>query len=158
MKDHEKFTDEFANFIEGGFIAIKQGDEDAANKLFLAAHTLKPEHTAPLLGLGHVHLNKMELGKASAKFEEVLKKEPQNAVARILLGFCFLLPKLGIKRKKTIPMQPEEMDRLAIGGKAMIEEGLKTATDPEIVKLGKSALELLSKVATYRESPLKGKG
>lgn len=151
----KKFHEDFATFIEGGFIAIKQGDEDAANKLFLAAHMLRPEHTAPALGQGHLHLNKMELGKASSKFEEVLKKEPENPIAKVLLGFCFLLPKLGMKKAKNIPMQPAEIDKLAQGGKHLILDGLKMTEDPNIAQLGRSALELLEKVEKYKQSPLK---
>lgn len=151
----DKFSEDFGLFIELGFIAIKQGDEDAAQKLFSAAQTLRPDHSAPLLGMGQIALNKLELTRAGDYFKTVLAKEPNNAMAKVLLGFCFLLPKLGVKRRKGVPTSPEELSVLAEGGKRLIVDGMKGTQDPGIQVLGKSALDLMEKVQKYQDTPLK---
>ncbi|MBJ7449245.1 MAG: SctF chaperone SctG [Parachlamydiales bacterium] len=148
-------TQDFPLFIEGGFIAIKQGDEDAAKKLFSAAQSLRPDNTAPMIGFGHIALNKNEIATASSYFQKVLKLEPENAVAKVLLGFCLLFPKLGLKKRKDVKLEPQEMDQMAAGGKKLIEEGIKSTEDPIVLNLGKSTLELLDKVAKYQSTPMK---
>jgi predicted Zn-dependent protease len=46
------FKDDYALFIEAGFVAIKQLDEIAARRLFKAAELLNPENPASQLGIG----------------------------------------------------------------------------------------------------------
>ena len=79
------FAEDFALFIEAGFIAVKQLDEIAARRLFKAAETLKPESSAPKLGLGYIELNKMRPQEASKIFETIL-----SALSRSKLSQKFL--------------------------------------------------------------------
>ena len=59
------FKEDFALFIEAGFIAIKQLDEITARRLFKAAELLNPDNPASQLGLGYVALNKLQINEAT---------------------------------------------------------------------------------------------
>ena len=93
-----EFKEDFALFIEAGFIAIKQLDEIAARRLFRAAELLNPDNPASQLGQGYIALNKLQVSEATKVFENILKKDPAHHLAQALLGICFLLTKG--KRKK----------------------------------------------------------
>ncbi len=94
----KEFKDDFALFIEAGFIAVKQLDEIAARRLFRTAELLNPDNSASQLGLGYIELNKLQIGSATKIFEAILQKDPSHYLAQALLGICFLLTKN--KRKK----------------------------------------------------------
>lgn len=89
----EDFRHDFALFIEAGFVAVKQLDETSAKRLFKAAQVLKPDSTAPQIGLGYIALNKLEVKEAVEIFESVHKQEPDNHLAQAFLGICYLLVK-----------------------------------------------------------------
>lgn len=132
----ETFKDDFALLIEAGFIAVKQMDETSAMRIFHAAHIINPDSTAPDIGLGYIHLNKLELKKATEVFEAVLKKEPENHLAQTFLGMCFLLIKP--KRKK---------------GEKLIQEAMEKTEDPTIKNLGSISLEWAEKDLNKIKSP-----
>lgn len=132
----EAFKKDFALFIEAGFVAVKQLDETSATRLFQAAQILNPESTAPKIGMGYIALNKLEVKEATRVFEEVVQQEPQNYLAQTFLGICYLLVKP--KRKK---------------GEKLIEEAMKKATDPTIVKLGEISLLWAEKDLKKKDAP-----
>lgn len=134
-----EFKDDFALFIEAGFIAVKQLDETSALRIFDAAAALNPDHSAPKIGIGYVHLNKLEVKQATAIFTEVTEKEPTNWLAQTFLGICFLLTKP--KRKK---------------GETLIQEAIKNSEDPTIKKLGAIALEWAEKDLYKKGAPFFG--
>jgi len=70
----DEFKDDFALFIEAGFIAVKQLDEIAARRLFKTAELLNPDNLASQLGLGYVALNKLQVAEATKIFEVIVKK------------------------------------------------------------------------------------
>ena len=86
MAQLQKYKDDFVILLESGFIAASQTDEDAAVKLFRAAQILQPENVMPKVGYGYIHLLKLELNQACKRFEEVLKADPHNEMARAMLG------------------------------------------------------------------------
>ena len=63
MEDLSKYDDDFFLFLEAGFIAINQADEDAAVKLFKACELLRPENSLIKVGMGYMHLHKLELNE-----------------------------------------------------------------------------------------------
>ena len=132
----DAFKEDFALLIEAGFIAVKQLDEVSATRIFHAAHMISPNSTAPDIGLGYIHLNKLEIKKATEIFEAVTKKEPENYLAQTFLGMCFLLTKP--KRKK---------------GEALIKEAIEKTDDPTIKNLGKISLEWAEKDLNKIKSP-----
>jgi len=153
--DISHFRQDFGLLVEGGFIAVKQGNRDAAEKLFRAAQVLNPEHSAPKIGFGYIALNSMNLVLARKYFEEVLQKEPDNASAKIYLGFCFILTKAGYKKRRQQSINPEEIDALALLGAKLVKEAMASTDAPEIKHFGDAALELLKKMDDYQDIPLK---
>ena len=122
------FVGDFALLIEAGFIAVKQLDEVSATRIFCAAQILNRHSTAPQIGLGYIALNKLEIKQATATFEMILQKEPENHLAQTFLAMCFLLTKS--KRKK---------------GEKMLQEILAVTTDPTIKNLAQIAIEWSAK-------------
>src|SRR3984957_17046402 len=92
MPQHlQKYKEHFILFGEAAFIAINQADEDAAIKLFKAAELLQPDNILPKIGMGYLHLCKLELKQAAKLFEEILVKDPHNEMARAFLGLSLSL-------------------------------------------------------------------
>ena len=52
MAHWKDYKEDWILFLEAGFIAVNQADEDAATKLFKAAEMLNPENTMPKVGHG----------------------------------------------------------------------------------------------------------
>jgi len=99
----DEFKDRFTLFLESGFIAVNQADEDSAVKLFNAAEMVYPDHVLTRVGFGYMYLCKLEIKKAIEMFEGALKREPNNEIAKSLLGFCFsLTPDQGMKGEKIL--------------------------------------------------------
>lgn len=130
------FKDDFALFIEAGFVAVKQLDETSATRIFNAAQLLNPESSAPKIGLGYIALNKLEVKEATRIFEGVTAQEPDNQLAQTFLGMCFLLTKP--KRKK---------------GEKIIREAMEKTTDETIKNLGSISLEWAEKDLSKNSSP-----
>lgn len=130
------FDDDFALLIEAGFVAVKQMDEAGASQLFHAAHTIRPEHPVPSIGMGYIALNKLELQRATDIFTAVLEQEPEHNLAQALLGICYLLKKK--KRKE---------------GEEIIKQLSKESDDPTIVNLCKLSLEWSEKDLRGAKAP-----
>lgn len=97
-----RYKDQFTLFLELGFIAVNHADEGSAVKLFRAAEMLRPSEVLTIIGFGYLHLCKLEVKSAINMFEKVLKKEPNNPIAKSLLGFCFALTPDHVKEGKDI--------------------------------------------------------
>ncbi len=124
----EDFRHDFALLIEAGFVAVKQLDETNAKRLFNAAQVLRPESTAPQIGLGYIALNKLDVKDASSIFESVVEQEPENHLAQAFLGIAYLLVKS--KRKQ---------------GEDLISGAREATEDPTVINLCKIALEWAEK-------------
>jgi len=133
----KEFREDFAFIIEAGFVAVKQLDETSANRIFQAAQMINPESTAPSVGLGYIALNKLEVKKATAIYEEVTAKEPNNWLAQTFLGICYILSKS--KRKK---------------GERLVREAIEKTDDETIKNLGKVSLEWAEKDLNKPKSPI----
>jgi predicted Zn-dependent protease len=130
------FKSDFSLFLEAGFVAVKQLDETSARRLFQAAQVLSPESTAPLLGMGYIELNKLNVNEAMEIFQAIVSKEPENYLAQTFLGITYLLTK---KQREA--------------GEKMIQEVVKKTKDETIINLGKVALEWAEKDLTKLKSP-----
>src|SRR5579872_297916 len=128
MEKFQAFKDHFILFVEAGFIAVNQADEDAALKLFRASEMLNPQHSLPKIGMGYLHLCKLELAQASKIFSEVLAKDPQNDMAKAFLGISTAL-------------NPKDADK----GEKILEESAKSAKDPSIKKMAVDAIQFVEK-------------
>jgi predicted Zn-dependent protease len=124
----KEFKEDYALFIEAGFIAVKQLDEIAARRLFKAAELLNPDNPASQLGLGYIAVNKLQVTEGIKIFEGILKKDPEHHLAQALLGVCYLLSKT--KRKK---------------GEKLIQDAKEKTQDPTIKNLADVCLDWAEK-------------
>ncbi|MCB1107524.1 MAG: SctF chaperone SctG [Chlamydiia bacterium] len=138
MEDLAKYDEDFFLFLEAGFIAINQADEDAAVKMFKACEMLRPENPLIKVGLGYLHLHKLELKIAIQYFEEVLSKEPDNELAKTFKGLAMTLT-------------PDQVTE----GEKVLEETMKSTKDSQVKKVANTSLEF---VEQFVKKPGGGKG
>lgn len=136
-KQIQKYKDDFILLCEAGFIAVNQADEDAATKLFKASHLLNAENSLPTIGMGYMHMCKLELRQACKMFEEVLAKEPHNEMAKTFLGLSLALTATEIAK-----------------GEKMLEESAKKSHDPMIKTLASSAIDFVEKFIKKAPTPV----
>ncbi len=137
MPEVTKYQDHFILFVEAGFIAVNQADEDAAVKLFRAAELLNPQNTLPKVGLGYMHLCKLELKQACKLFEEVLAKEPNNEMAKAFLGL-------------SLALSPNE----TLKGEKILEETAQKAQDPGVKTLASTAIDFVDNFVKKAPPPM----
>jgi len=137
MSKHQKYKDDFVLLLEAGFIAAGQTDEDAALKLFKASQLLEPKNGLPKVGFGYIHLLKLELKQACKTFEEVLAAEPDNEMARALLGLSTALTVKEVGK-----------------GEQLLEEALKKAKDPSVKGMAQTGLEFVNKFIKKQPTPV----
>ncbi len=108
-----KYQDNFELFLEAGFIAVNQMDEPAATSLFKAADLLKPaDNVLPEIGRGYLQLHLLNLKEAAKCFEKVLKKEPDNLMAKTFLGITLSwMPKEIVKGEKILKETEKSSDK-----------------------------------------------
>ncbi len=135
-KVFESFQEDFGLLIQAGFVAIQQLDEPGARKLFEAAKLLRPESSAPDIGFGYIHLNKMEHQKANEIFCEIVTKEPENHLAQVFYGMTM--------------MMNEETQK---DGEAVVSKAIAKTDDQAVVNLGKAALEWSSNDLKREKAP-----
>jgi len=136
----DEYKQDFLLLLEAGFIATNQTDEDSAVKLFKAAEMLDKTNLLIKIGMGYLFLHKLELKQASSLFEEVLKKDPKNEMAKAFLGI-------------TISLMPKEM----LKGEKLLQETLEKSDDKGIKKLAGIALDFVDKFLKKEPSPVEGK-
>lgn len=136
MSQKEKAQEDFIIMAEAGFVAINQADEDAAIKLFKAAQMLKPKNNLPKIGMGYLHFLKLELKQASKIFQEVLDEEPDNEMAKALLGL-------------SVALTPNDADK----GEHILKEAVKSK-DSTVATMAKSAIEFVEKFVKKSPSPV----
>lgn len=129
------YDPDFVLFLECGFIAVNQADEPSATSLFRACEILRPDNNIPKVGRGYMHLLKLELKEAIKNFEEVLRKEPGNEMARAFLGLAQCLTPDGVLK-----------------GEKMLHETEKSH-DKEIKKMSKTAIDFIEKFVKKEPSP-----
>ena len=132
-----KFKDDFFLLLEAGFIAVNKADEDSAVKLFKASEILDPKSSFPKIGFGYMHMCKLELKKASSIFEDVTKKEPDNEMAKALLGIC-------------MSMSPDQTSK----GETILTQAASKSKDPEIRTLANSAMDFVDNFVKRAPSPM----
>lgn len=137
----QNYKKDYILFIESGFIAVNQGDEDAAIKLFKAAETLDPENALPKVGLGYMHLCKLELKQSCKLFEEVLQKDPSNEMAKAFLGIA-------------LSLTPNEVSK----GEKVLEDVASNCQDGAIKTLATTAIDFVEKFVKKAPTPAQGQG
>ncbi|MCB1085024.1 MAG: SctF chaperone SctG [Chlamydiia bacterium] len=139
MEDLSKYDEDFFLFLEAGFIAINQADEDAAVKMFKACELLRPDNSLIQLGMGYLHLHKLELKAAVKHFEDVIAKEPDNEMAQTFLGIA-------------LSLTPDQVAK----GEKILKKTSKSASDAEVKKVSNTTLDFVEHfVKKQGESPPK---
>lgn len=132
----QKYKEDFLLFLEAGFVAINQADEDCAVKLFKACQLLNPKNTLSKIGMGYLHLHKLELKQAINFFEEALKEEPKNEMAKAFLGIA-------------MTMTPT---KVSAGEKLLMETN--KSPDKMVKQLSNTALDFVDKFIKKESSPI----
>lgn len=91
MATLQDFRDDLPLLVESGLVAIKQGDEESAKKLFNAVGILDPKNLAKKMGFGLIALHKMDIQTAQRNFNEILQVEQTNWRAQAFLAFSYIL-------------------------------------------------------------------
>ncbi len=126
---------DFPLLVEAGLVAIRQQDEDSAMSCLTAAMLLRPKHSAPYIGFGYLHLNKLDTENALAYFEKALERDAENMLAKSFLAICYLLN----------PDRQEE-------GRADLNKILNKNPEAEVEQLCKQALMWHEKDLTKKKS------
>lgn len=87
----QDFKKDLGLLVEAGLLAIKQGDEDSAKKIFDACDILDDDGIQKAFGYGLIAMHKMEIPKAIEWFQSLLEKDPNNWRAKSFLGFAYIL-------------------------------------------------------------------
>lgn len=149
MATLQDFKADLPFLIEAGMVAIKQGDEESAKKLFSAVGILDPKNTLRQLGFGLIALHKMELPQAMNLFNEILGQEPKNYRAMAFLGFAHMLNVMG--KDKTSDEQIASLRKAA----ELSVEVLNNSDIPTTRQLAQSVLDWESEI---QSGPQKIKG
>lgn len=140
MHHMEEYKKDFFKFLECGFIAISQLDETSAKDLFAAAKMIEPNNTLLMIAEGYMHFTKMQLDLAIKSFEEVLKKEPDNEMAKTFLGL-------------TMSLSPKTMTK----GEDILKHTSQHSHDPAVKKLADDSVAFVD-MHLKKHSPLQPKG
>jgi hypothetical protein len=132
----QKYKNDFLLMLESGFVAINQTDADSAKKLFQAAHLLKPESAFPHVGFAFLFLHLLELSKAIAACEDALRKEPNNEMAKTLMGIC-----------KTMTLKQSQE-----GEKILVE--MTHSHNPDIKRAADTGMDFVEKFVKKAPSPV----
>ncbi|MEI6243130.1 MAG: hypothetical protein WCP39_06985 [Chlamydiota bacterium] len=135
MSLYKKYDEDFFMFLEGGFIAINQSDEDSAKKLFAVCSLLQPNNSIIEIGRGYLLFCQLKLQEAAVIFKKVLDKEPKNEMAKSFLGL-------------TLSWMPSE----GAQGEKLLEE-VSHSSDNMIQKLSTTALDFREKFIKKAPSP-----
>lgn len=147
----QEFREDLPMLVEAGLIAIKQGDEESAKKLFNAIGVIDPQNMAKKMGYGLIALHKMDIKNAKASFLEVLKVEQTNWRAQAFLAFAHIL--------STVQdgSQEEKLKALQTGAE-LAREVVEKSDAPSTRQLAQSLLdwelELQDKVSGSERGPL----
>jgi tetratricopeptide (TPR) repeat protein len=141
----QDFKEDLPILVESGLIAIKQGDEESAKKLFNAVGILDPQNMAKKMGYGLIALHKMDIRNAQKSFNEILAVEQTNWRAQAFLAFSYVLSAL---QDGTNDEKIEALRR----GAELAQEVLDKSDAPTTRQLAQSLLdwerELMEKVDT----------
>jgi tetratricopeptide (TPR) repeat protein len=138
MPKLQQYKEDYLLFTEAGFIAVNQADEDSSLKLFKSARLLDSKNTLPVIGFGYLHLHKLELKEAIHFFEEALKMEPSNEMAKTLLGIA-----LSFSSKSVVK------------GEKILEETEKSH-DKSLKTLSHTAINFIEKFIKKTPAPIHG--
>lgn len=134
MATLQEFREDLPILVESGLIAIKQGDEESAKKLFNAIGIIDPQNMAKKMGYGLISLHKMDIKNAQKSFLEILQVEQTNWRAQAFLALSYILSVLqdGSSDEKIKALQK---------GAELAREVIEKSDAPSTVQLAQSLLD-----------------
>lgn len=134
MATLQEFREDLPILVESGLIAIKQGDEESAKKLFNAIGIIDPQNMAKKMGYGLISLHKMDIKNAQKSFIEILQVEQTNWRAQAFLALSYVLSVLqdGSSDEKIKALQK---------GAELAREVIEKSDAPSTVQLAQSLLD-----------------
>jgi len=135
MATLQEFKEDLSLLVEAGLIAIKQGDEESAKKLFNAVGVIEGQGTQKKMGYGLISLHKMDIKTAVKSFEDVLQTEPTNYRAQAFLGLAHIL---SVLQEGT--SNDEKIKSLKKGAE-LATEVIQKSDSPSTKKLAQSLLD-----------------
>ncbi|CCB89875.1 CdsG family type III secretion system protein [Simkania negevensis] len=136
MEDLKKYEEDFFLFLEAGFIAINQADEDSAVKLLKTCELMQPENPLIKIGFGYLHLHKLELKQACEYFEEVLRIDPGNEMATTFLGIA-------------LSLTPDKVSK----GEQLLEKSARDSSDSQVKKVANTTLDFVEQFVKKTPGP-----
>ncbi|PCI77508.1 hypothetical protein COB21_03065 [Candidatus Aerophobetes bacterium] len=136
MNDLSKYNEDFVLFLEAGFIAINQADEDSAVKLFKACEILDPNNALIHIGFGYLHFHKLELDAAMSCFKKALDMEPNNDMAKTMMGL-------------SLSLTPNKVSE----GEKMLMESATESKDSSIKKVANTSLDFVENFVKKNPGP-----
>ena len=141
MTATKEFKEDLGLLVESGLIAIKQGDEESAKKLFDAADILDPGTASASMGHGLIALHKMDIAEARKHFNEILKNDKKDYRAKAFLAFTNVLSVLQDGSDE------EKMEGLKRGAE-LAQEVLEHCKEPSTRELAQSLLDWENELQT----------
>ncbi|MFZ0564615.1 MAG: hypothetical protein WAM28_00230 [Chlamydiales bacterium] len=146
MAGFQEFEADLPLLVEAGLVAIKQGDEESAKKLFNAVSVIAPENMAKKMGYGLIALHKMDTKSAQKQFQEVIQVEKDNYRAKAFLALSYILSVMqdGSSDEKLKALQT---------GAQLAQEVVEKSDSPSTQQLAQSLLDWESQLQEKVESP-----
>lgn len=145
MATLQDFKGDISLLVEGGLVAIKQGDEESAKKLFNAVGIIDPQNMARKMGYGLIALHKMDIKTAQKSFQEILQVEQTNWRAQAFLAFSHIL---SVLQDGSASQKQQALEK----GAELAQEVIDKSDAPSTRQLAQSLLdweqELQDKVKT----------
>ncbi|MBN4067003.1 hypothetical protein JYU14_02860 [Simkania negevensis] len=148
------YDEDFKLFVETGYIAVNQGDEEAALHLFAAADALRSNSFESRMGYAFIAVQKMELARAMKIYNTLLEEDANNNMAKAFLGLTlflsvFIHKKLDNDLSKS-GVLPVEMEKRAF---ELLNEALKNDEDEAAKGLARSTLEWFEQERSVEGGP-----
>ncbi|MBS0623309.1 MAG: hypothetical protein JSS62_01655 [Verrucomicrobia bacterium] len=135
----KEYAPDLGLLAEAGLIAIKQGDEESAKKLFNAVGLLDSESPTKKMGYGLIALHKLDIQDAQKHFSEILKVEPKNMRAMAFIAFTHMLSVMGTT--KTPLTDEKKIEHLKLASEFSNQVLNSNASDPSTKQLAQSILD-----------------
>lgn len=120
MTTVEFFKKDKALLFEVGLVAIRQGDEESAKKIFDALELLDDSQYMSKAGRGLIALHKMFLEEAETYFQEILEKDENNWCVASFLSLTHML--IVLQQGKTFEVRRNSLERSFNLAKQILEE------------------------------------
>lgn len=120
MTTVEFFKKDKALLFEVGLVAIRQGDEEGAKKIFNALELLDDSQYMSKAGYGLIALHKMCLEEAETYFQEILEKDQDNWYVASFLSLTHML--IVLQQGKTFEVRRNSLERSFNLAKQILEE------------------------------------